>query len=73
MLGTTPPVSAPSPGCTARSAAPPGLGPAIGGLKLLADSRLLKGPLGPLARRRPQLRPAGRWLPTHFSHRVDWS
>eukprot|EP00969_Alexandrium_andersonii_P230858 10195519-Alexandrium_andersonii.AAC.1 len=32
---------------------------------MLADSRLLRGPFGPLARLRPQPRPAGRWRPTH--------
>eukprot|EP00969_Alexandrium_andersonii_P074397 3281457-Alexandrium_andersonii.AAC.1 len=38
----------------------------LGVSSVSADSRPLGGPLGPLARLRPQPPPAGHWLPTTF-------
>eukprot|EP00969_Alexandrium_andersonii_P356006 15445648-Alexandrium_andersonii.AAC.1 len=46
----------------------PGWVPKLRGLRLLADSRPWRGrgPFGPLARPRSQLRQAGRWRPAQF-------
>eukprot|EP00969_Alexandrium_andersonii_P009394 410826-Alexandrium_andersonii.AAC.1 len=44
----------------ARSAAPPGLGPAFGGLQPLVDPMARNGPVGPLARLSAQKRSHGR-------------
>eukprot|EP00969_Alexandrium_andersonii_P203728 9002010-Alexandrium_andersonii.AAC.1 len=55
-----------------RDRAPPGLGAESGGgSPTFGGFQASETPFGPLARLRPQPRPAGRWLPTKCSHGVD--